>query len=73
MIHSVVCVSIVEKQAAVNFFQGQGLTVTWFGPDDVVRAEHFSGAALQTCGTCEAGPAAYLVVAYPAGEGPFPG
>jgi hypothetical protein len=70
MIHSVVCASIVERDAMIKAYTDQKLTVTWYGPDAVVRAEHLVASAIAACANCAAGPNAYLVVACPAGEGP---
>ena len=62
-----------EQGAAILFYKSQGLQVTWFGPDAVVQPEKFNSAAIVACNDCTVGPNAYLVVAYPAGKGPFPG
>jgi hypothetical protein len=66
MIHAVFCADAVERAAAEQIFSDAGLSVRAFGPDAVVRAEHFVAGNLQPCGSCEKGPGAFLVVAFPA-------
>ena len=73
MIHAVFCASETEKDAAVAWYKGLPMQVTWFGPDAVVQPEKFNGKAIVVCADCAVGPNGYLVVAYPPGEGPFPG
>ena len=63
MIHSVLCASTAERDAAVQVYTDAGLVVNVVGPDAVVRAEKFTGTALAACPGCAVGPNGYLVVA----------
>ena len=57
---AVVCRNKVEKEAALDHYGRANCTV--FGPEDEVRAECFVGGELASCGDCDVGAGAYLVV-----------
>lgn len=70
MIHAVICSNQDDRDTAVAAYKAQGLKANWYGSDAVVRAELCSGSNITGCATCAAGPGAFLVVAFPSGEGP---